>query len=73
MQLPKTITIQMPDSDEQKLVSTEDYIRAKTKTLKEFGYETLTQNEVREQLTKILAKENLSVIGMFMKDDVVTD
>lgn len=48
-----------------------DYIRLKTKDLVDFGYTSLTEKEVEEQVEKILAKDNdLSVIGMFCKDDL---
>lgn len=51
-----------------------DYIKLKTKDLKEFGYTNLSENEVAEQVEKILKKEGgLSVIGMFCKDDFDID
>jgi hypothetical protein len=52
------------------MVLKSNYIKLKTKDLKEFGYTNLTENEVAEQVEKILKKEDdLSVIGMFCKDD----
>lgn len=52
------------------MVLKSNYIKLKTKDLKEFGYESITENEVAEQVEKILKKEdNLSVIGMFCKGD----
>ncbi len=52
------------------MVLKSNYIKLKTKALKEFGYTNLTENEVAEQVEKILKKEDdLSVIGMFCKDD----
>jgi hypothetical protein len=49
-----------------------NYIRLKTKDLIEFGYSNLTEQEVSEQVDKILNKqENLSIIGMFCKDDIL--
>jgi hypothetical protein len=60
-------TIKLEDG---RVVSKKDYITAKTKALKEFGYTSLTEKEVSEQLDKILKGEELSVIGMFMKDDI---
>ncbi len=49
-----------------------NYIRLKTKDLIEFGYSSLKESEVAEQLEKILNKEDdLSVIGMFCKDDIL--
>ena len=56
------------------LVLKENYIKLKTKDLIEFGYTNLTENEVSEQLEKILNNEtDLSVIGMFCKDDINND
>lgn len=50
-----------------------DYVRAKTKQLQEFGYPSLTEEDVDSQLTALLAGKNLTVIGMFMKDEVVKE
>ena len=48
-----------------------NYVKLKTKDLIEFGYTSLTEKEVEVQVEKILAKDNdLSVIGMFCKDDL---
>ena len=52
------------------MVLKSNYIKLKTKDLKDFGYSGLTENDVAEQVEKILKKQNdLSVIGMFCKDD----
>jgi hypothetical protein len=52
------------------MVLKSNFIKLKTKDLKEFGYTSLTENEVAEQVEKILKKEDdLSVIGMLCKDD----
>jgi hypothetical protein len=49
-----------------------NYIRLKTKDLIEFGYTNLTEQEVSEQVDKILNKQDdLSVIGMFCNDDIL--
>jgi len=53
------------------VVSSCHYIKAKTKQLREFGYSTLTEDEVKVQLCKLLNNEELDVIGMFMEDEVV--
>lgn len=56
---------------ETRSVYAEDYIKAKTKQLQEFGYTNLTEETVRKQLTKVLAKDkNLDVIGGFIKEEV---
>ena len=53
-------------------VAAAHYIKAKTKQLREFGYTTLTEEEVEKQLRMILEKEEVSgVIGMFMRDEIV--
>ena len=56
-------------------VSRKAYVAAKTKQLAEFGYSGLTEETVAEQLDAVLAGkkfgEGLTVIGMFMKDEVI--
>jgi hypothetical protein len=48
-----------------------NYIKLKTKDLIEFGYASLTEEEVLNQVEKILSKNSdLSVIGMFCKGDL---
>ena len=67
----KKLIIRIEVNDETKSVYAEDYIKAKTKQLREFGYSNLLENTVREQLAKVLAKDkNLDVIGMFIKEEV---
>ena len=62
----ETVTLQ-----DGRVVSKADYITAKTKDLQEYGYTTLTEDEVKVQLNKILYEDiDLSVIGLFMKDDI---
>lgn len=56
-----------------RVVSKKDYIQAKTKDLVEFGYTNLTEDEVAVQVEHILAKEEISVIGHFCKDDIKVD
>lgn len=52
-------------------VSKSDYITLKTKDLIEFGYSNLTEEKVSIQVEKILKKDkDLSVIGLFCKDDI---
>jgi hypothetical protein len=48
-----------------------NYVKLKTKDLIEFGYANLTEQEVSEQVDKIIkGDKDLSVIGMFCKDDL---
>jgi hypothetical protein len=64
-------TIEIKLSNGNKVLKS-NYIRVKTKDLIEFGYTNLTEQEVSEQVNKILNKEDdLSVIGMFCKDDIL--
>lgn len=50
-----------------------NYIKLKTQDLIDFGYISLTESEVSEQVEKILKNEGgLSVIGMFCKYDLCT-
>jgi hypothetical protein len=60
-------TIKLEDG---RVVARKDYIFAKTKALQEYGYTELTEKEVADQLDKILKSEELSVIGLFMEDDI---
>lgn len=53
------------------LVNKEDYIRAKTGDLREFGYNDLTEEDVSAQLEAILAGEQLDIIGKFIEKDIV--
>ena len=59
------------------IVSRANYVKAKTKQLQEFGYETLTEKNVEDQIEAIKAKkkfgEGLTVIGMFMQDELICD
>lgn len=51
------------------------YVKAKTKQLQEFGYPSLTEQEVDEQIDALLAGKKfghgLTVIGMFMDKEVL--
>ena len=52
-------------------VSKAMYVKLKTKDLIAFGYTSLTEKEVAAQVDKIVKGEKeLSVIGMFCKDDL---
>lgn len=66
------IQILLPFDNEPVVVAKTDYIKAKTKDLIEFGYTTLTEQDVADQLEKILTHDKeLSIIGAFMKDEIV--
>ena len=54
-------------------ITKEKYIKAKTKDLKNFGYANLTEKDVADQLEKVINKETLSVIGMFIEKDIVQE
>jgi len=54
-------------------VDKEQYISAKTKDLKEYGYESLTRQDVANQLEKVIKGEELDIIGMFIEKDIVKD
>lgn len=51
------------------------YVKAKTKQLREFGYSDLKESHVDEQITALLSGkefgDGLTVIGVFMKDEIV--
>jgi hypothetical protein len=49
--------------------SKQAYIVAKTKDLREFGYPTLTEAQVKIQLEKVIAGKTLNVIGKFIEGD----
>lgn len=62
------------DGDEHD-VSRKAYVTAKTKQMREFGYQT-TEAEVDAQIEILMtpgkpANSKLTVIGMFMKDEIV--
>lgn len=71
----KTLIIKV--NGRHRRVSREDYVRAKTKALREFGYATLTEEETERQVQAVLDMKELTkgldVIGHIMKDDIVKD
>lgn len=67
------IKINLPDSYETRTVKKKDYIIMKTKQLKEFGYGNLTEQAVEEQLDKLLKGEALTIIEMFMNNEVIME
>lgn len=46
------------------------YALAKLKQLREFGYEDLTLETVQSEISAVIAGDKLTVIGMFMKDEI---
>lgn len=63
-------TIKIRVEGTRKLVSKSAYVKAKTRQLREFGYETLTEDEVTRQLDVILSGGEPNVIGMFIEGDL---
>ena len=61
--------IQIELEGEEVVVAKKDYVAAKTKDLKEFGYNNLTEQEVEVQLDKIMSGEKTDVIGGFIERD----
>lgn len=72
MNSTETINVKIHGNPRRVLRS--DYVKAKTKDLREFGYSELTEAEVDEQITAIQEGQKLgkglSVIGKFMEDDI---
>lgn len=51
-----------------------DYVTAKTKDLQQFGYNSLTEEQVLKSLKRVINKEKLvDVIDHFIKEDIVLD
>jgi len=64
-------TVQYNDGDSVRAVDTQAYINAKMKSLKEFGYGSLTTETVAEQLGVVLSgKGAKTVIGHFIEQDI---
>lgn len=64
-------TIKIYLNDKEVTVAKSDYVAAKTKDLREFGYTSLTENDVANQLEKILSgSDDLDVVGQFIKPDI---
>jgi len=47
------------------------YAEVKLKQLREFGYNDLTMQEVESEIDMVLNKKELTVIGIFMQDEIV--
>jgi len=72
-------TIILNHEGSTKRVHFDDYVRAKLKALREFGYPDLTLTEVEDQATKVLdgikgiGEGKLTVIGMLMQDEITKE
>jgi len=57
------------------MVDRDEYVRAKTRQLREFGYDYLTEKHVDEQVDALLQGKafgkGLTVIGKFMEGEVI--
>ena len=67
----RTIKAKLPHFDKPGEIDRDQYVKAKTRQLREFGYNDLTEQQVDEQITKILNGEPLDVIGLMMEDEVI--
>jgi len=67
--LPKTLKLKGMNA--YKCVDTQAYINAKYRQLKEFGYSTLTIDEVQDQLECVYWGRPTTIIGKFMEDEVI--
>lgn len=55
-------------------VQVQDYVKAKTKDLQEFGYSTLTEDQVLKSVKRIVNKEEAKdVIDHFIKGDIILE
>jgi hypothetical protein len=69
--LPEQISFNKPDSDVWITIASTEYVKLKTKQLREFGYTDLTEDTVATELAKVLdSGEGLTVIGYFINDEV---
>ena len=70
--LKALIKISAGDEGGTKMVTKEDYIEAKTKQMVDFGYGSLTEEVVAEQLEVVLTgKGKKTVIGGFIEMDII--
>ena len=68
--MSENITI-FNDDGKELSVSKDSYVRLKCRDLREFGYSSLTQDEVREELDALLrGEESQSIIGRFIQSDI---
>lgn len=71
MTIPDTIIIKV--DDKTKTVDTDAYIKAKTKQMQEFGFQTVTEETISKQLENVLTGKELDIIGMFIESDIITN
>ena len=68
----ETITVKV--NYEPVKVCVMDYVTAKTKDLQEYGYCSVTEEEILNSVWKVVNKEtNLNVIDLFVEGDIVLD
>lgn len=63
--LPDEITIRDRETDREGVVKTEDYVRSKTRNLKDFGYTNLTEDEVRSQIIAVDVRISEELFTLF--------
>jgi len=73
MKKKKQETIWISLDGHKKEVPKSAYITAKTKSLIEFGYTTLTEDEVSKGLDKALSGNADEIISMFIEGDLLKD
>ena len=71
----KTLRVNLPNRPNVEVLR-EDYVKAKTNQLREFGYDDLTSDHVDAQVTMLLEgrkklSQGLTVIGMLMEREVI--
>lgn len=63
-------TIKVCIDGKKMTVPKKQYIKAKTKSLKEFGYTNLTEDETAKALEEAISGNAKSVISMFIESDL---
>ena len=53
-----------------KIIHKKDYIMAMTIVYQKMGNTALAENDIAEQLEKIIKGERLTIVGMFMRDKI---
>jgi len=67
----ETITIKYEDGTKVKTVDLRDFIKTSRRMLIDFGFDTVTEDEVERQVRAVLAGEPLNVIGVCLRDYIV--